>query len=227
MARKATGQVVERAGKRGVTYALRFRAYGERRYETLGTAEEGWTRDKAEEELVFVLAAVKRGKWQPGEQPVEAEVEETFHEFASRWCADHEPSWRPNTRADYRWALTQHLLPFFEKHRLSEITAEEIDRYAHAKQREGELSNNSINKTITRLSQILELALDYEKIGRNPAKGKKRRLPAETRARAWVRAGAASGPPRRLWALLPAARRHSGRRGTADRRGNRADVGGR
>lgn len=197
MARKATGQVVERESKQGITYALRFRAYGERRYVTLGTAEDGWTREKAEEELAFVLAAVKRGKWQPGEQPVEVEPEETFHAFASRWYAEHEPSWRPNTRADYRWALIGHLLPFFADHRLSEITAEEIDRYAHAKQREGELSNNSIKKTITRLSQILELALDYEKIARNPAKGKKRRLPAETRARAWVE-------PEQLPALLDA-----------------------
>ena len=38
MPRKATGQVIERDGKRGRTYALRFRAYGERRFLTLGTA---------------------------------------------------------------------------------------------------------------------------------------------------------------------------------------------
>ena len=35
MARKATGQVIERDGKRGRTYALRFRAYGERQFLTL------------------------------------------------------------------------------------------------------------------------------------------------------------------------------------------------
>lgn len=71
MARKATGQVVEREGKRGRTYALRFRAYGQRQYVTLGTAEEGWTRRKAELELENVLADVRRGIWRPPEpEPV-------------------------------------------------------------------------------------------------------------------------------------------------------------
>ena len=198
MARPATGQVVERPAKSGgVTFGLRFRAYGTRRYLTLGTKAAGWTRSKAEAELRHVLADVERNIWQPHEpEPVEAPAEApTFHEFASDWFAGREPGWRPNTRADYLWTLEQHLLPYFKDHLLTEITAEAIDRYAHAKQREGKLSNNSINKTITRLSQILEVALDYEKINRNPARGKKRRLPGERRQRSWVE-------PEQLTALL-------------------------
>ena len=35
MARKATGQVIERDGKRGRTYALRLPAHGRREYLTL------------------------------------------------------------------------------------------------------------------------------------------------------------------------------------------------
>jgi hypothetical protein len=46
MARKASGQVIERKGARGRTLALRFRAYGIRRYVTLGTVDEGWTRER-------------------------------------------------------------------------------------------------------------------------------------------------------------------------------------
>jgi hypothetical protein len=38
------------------------------------------------------------------------------------------------------------------------------------------LSPTSINKTITRLAQILEVAVEYELIDRNPAKGKRRRV---------------------------------------------------
>lgn len=34
MARPATGQVLERQGKRGRTFAIRFRAYGQRQYVT-------------------------------------------------------------------------------------------------------------------------------------------------------------------------------------------------
>ena len=41
MARRATGQVIP--PKDGRAWAIRFRAYGKRRYVTLGTAEDGWT----------------------------------------------------------------------------------------------------------------------------------------------------------------------------------------
>ena len=47
MARKATGQVIERDRKCGRTFAFRVRAYGKREYLTLGTSEDGWTRKKA------------------------------------------------------------------------------------------------------------------------------------------------------------------------------------
>lgn len=63
MATESEGQVLERNRKRGTVYALRFRAYGERRYLTLGEEAEGWTREHAEGELRRVLADVKRGFW--------------------------------------------------------------------------------------------------------------------------------------------------------------------
>jgi hypothetical protein len=59
MARKATGQVIE--PKDGRAWAIRFRAYGKRRYVALGTAEDGWDRERAEAELRHVLADVERG----------------------------------------------------------------------------------------------------------------------------------------------------------------------
>ncbi|MHB8659871.1 MAG: tyrosine-type recombinase/integrase, partial [Solirubrobacteraceae bacterium] len=61
---------------------------------------------------------------------------------------------------------------------LSRITIAEVDRYKAAKVREGALSPTSINKTITRLAQILEVAVEYELIDRNPAKGRRRRVKA-------------------------------------------------
>ena len=60
MARPATGAVV--TTKTG-GYALRFTAYGKRRYVTLGGAGDGWDRDRAEAELLNVLADVRRGRW--------------------------------------------------------------------------------------------------------------------------------------------------------------------
>jgi hypothetical protein len=44
----SAGQVLERCRKGGTIYALRFRAYGERHYVTLGGVAEGWTRSRAE-----------------------------------------------------------------------------------------------------------------------------------------------------------------------------------
>jgi len=70
MPRKSTGAVLERATKHGVVFALRFSAYGERRYVTLGRTQDGWTRPGAEEELANVLALVRRGIWQAPEHVV-------------------------------------------------------------------------------------------------------------------------------------------------------------
>ena len=128
MARKATGQVVEVKGKRGVSFALRFRAYGKRQYVTLGTRTDGWTRAKAEEELQNVLADVRRGIWQPPErrpEPEETRPEPSFHEFASEWIAVRQPELAAKTVAGYRWALELHLLPEFARMRLSEITVQD------------------------------------------------------------------------------------------------------
>ena len=189
MPRSSIGQIVELDREGGRTFALRFRAYGKRRYITLGTAEEGWTRAKAEEELANVLADVRRGIWKPPRPAptVQEKQEPTFHEFASEWFKGMRlEGLRPNTLANYEWQLSNHLLPFFAGHQLSEITIAEVDRYRQAKIREGELSATSINMTITRLAQILELAIERELISRNPARGKRRRLKQRAPARTWL-----------------------------------------
>jgi integrase len=164
MPRPATGQVVTKQTSNGTVYALRFRAYGERRYLTLGTRDQGWTAAKAESELQNVLADVRRGTWRPpapAPPPTAVAEELTFHEFASEWFEGLRYGLAPRTIEDYELALSHHLLPFFAEHKLSAITAREIDRYKAAKVREREgavverpLSNRTINKTLTRLGQI-------------------------------------------------------------------------
>jgi integrase len=94
--------------------------------------------------------------------------------------------------------LELHLLPYFARHRLTEITIEEVDRYKAAKLREGRLAPNAINKTLTRLAQILEVAVEYGHIDRNPAKGKRRRVKGTEPRRSWVE-------PEQLPALIDAA----------------------
>src|SRR3954468_12619347 len=103
MARTPQGQVVERPAKAGTTFALRFRAYGERRYVTLGGSWEGWTRRRAETDLENVLADVRRGIWRPDVPEVAPQPtpDPTFHEFASEWFEHKRHELRPNSVAAY------------------------------------------------------------------------------------------------------------------------------
>jgi integrase len=166
MARPATGQVIQRACG---TWALRFRACGARQYVTLGTANEGWTRAKAQMELQNVLADVRRGIWRPPVVEVAQAPREmpTFHEFASEWFERQtvEGGRRGGGlseagKADLQWRLSNHLLPVFASRRLDRITVEDVDRYRLGKVREGELGVTSINKTLTTLASILEAAVE-------------------------------------------------------------------
>src|SRR4051794_27544719 len=181
MPRTSTGAVLERKTKRGRVFALRFTAYGHREYVTLGTAADGWTRKTAAAELDRIMAAVKLGIWQSPRQP---EVEEdrrevpTFHVFASQWFAARRGELRQSTRLAYEWELTHHLLPLFAEYRLDQIDVALVDRYRHAKVAEERLSPSSINKILGRLAQILEVAVEYDHIARNPARGRNRRLKA-------------------------------------------------
>jgi hypothetical protein len=59
MPRKATGQVIEPDNKQR-SWAIRFTAYGKRRFVSLGRPEEGWNRQRVEAELRHVLADVER-----------------------------------------------------------------------------------------------------------------------------------------------------------------------
>jgi integrase len=234
MPRKASGSVVE--PKDGRAWAIRFRAYGKRHYVALGTSDEGWTREKAERKLGHVLADVDRGIWKPETPPPDQAPadEPTFHEFASEWFEGISPELRERTRTDYQWRLSNHLLPYFAKHPLSTITVEEVDRYRREKVRESKalaaarqrqltlpkkdrkrlarpLSNSSINKTIRLLAAILEQAVEYGYLDRNPARGRKRLLKEDKPSRTYLQ-------PEQVAALLSAA-------GKLDADGREGDIG--
>lgn len=189
MPRKPTGQIIETPTADGdVAVAVRVPFQGKRPKVTLGNKSEGWTREKAQEEVDNILADIRRGLWTPPSHkpppPPQPDGSETFHEFASAWYRDGELEWSEKTRTAYKWALSNHLLPTFKDMALSEIRKEDVDAYAKGKLREREkkgrgLSNNSINYTLYILSQILDVAVEYERIARNPAKGKRRRLKGE------------------------------------------------
>jgi integrase len=195
MARRAIGQVVVDRRRRSVTFGLRFRAYGRRHYVSLGTAADGWTSAKAQVELANVMADVRRGIWHP---PVAEVVEAprevpTFHLFASEWFERQKVEGGRRGgglsaagRADLEWRLSNHLLPALARTRIDQITAEDVDRFRLAKIREGNLNATSINKVLATLAAILETAVEYGMIDRNPARGRRRRLPTVVPQRSWL-----------------------------------------
>ncbi len=208
----ATGQVLRPgAGRR--SFGLRFRAYGKRETIRLGRPEDGWTTEMAERELAVVLRDVSLGTWRaarPDPAPASV-VDPTFHEFSSDWFAAKIAEIGENTASNYRNGLTNHLLPFFAEHHLSQITIKEVDRYRQEKVREAAdiaaaaeqskprmveildrrgrryrraerpLSARAINMQIFLLAQILDVAVDHEHISRNAARGKRRRLKVSKR----------------------------------------------
>ncbi|MFI5009344.1 MAG: tyrosine-type recombinase/integrase [Solirubrobacterales bacterium] len=200
MARRATGNIIEHQGADGRVYrALRFTAYKKRRYVSLGAI----TAVEAERELRHVLADVERGTWQPPqvvEPPPEPELTPTFHVYAEEWWTRNERRFAASTLLDYRWRLEQHLLPFFEDHRLDAITFDAVERYIAAKLAEADpLSARSINMTVTLLGAILEGAVERELIPRNPARGKGRRVRERAPRRTYLETAA------QIAALLDAA----------------------
>ncbi len=145
-----------------------------RHYVTLGSAAEGWTRARAEDELEAVLDAVDRGVWAPTQRLGRRDPQ--FQAFVWQWWATKRLELVPNTRAAYEAELHNHLIPFFGRHRLSQITAREVDRYRRHKLEQGRIAPAYINATLTRLGQILDVAIDYGLIAHNPARGRRRRL---------------------------------------------------
>jgi integrase len=140
--------------------------------------------------LQNVLADVRRGVWRaPHPEPAPPPVADpTFHEFASEWWAAKRDELSRKTQIDYEWQLSNHLLPFFARPRLTQITVAEVDRYRNANVAERALSAASINKTLTRLGQILDVADEYELIQRNPLRvnPRNRKLRAIRPAAVWL-----------------------------------------
>jgi integrase len=211
MAARSQGQVLERTWKSGRGYALRFRAYGERQYVTLGLESEGWDRDRADEELANILADVRRGIWVAPERKrrrVEdgsSEAPSTaplFGPFAQNLHAARKSQVSPNHFLYLQWGLS-HLLPYFANWPVSDIDVEAVDSYRAHKVEEAEaiqlaidrgkprrdergnrrrpLSATSINKTIEVLQWVLSFAVEYKHLEANPAEGKRRRLPEPQR----------------------------------------------
>lgn len=188
MARKSTGGVVEKQTRRGTSYGVRFRALGRRQFVHVGYAIDGVTHADAERELGYVLEQVRRGEWRPPAEPEPMREVPTFHAFASEWLHDRRQELRETTAETYAWELSHHLLPAFAGKRLDAITVADVDAYRTRKVAEGRLGATSINRTITRLGQILDVAQERGWLVQNPVRvnPRNRKLKAVRPARPWL-----------------------------------------
>jgi integrase len=188
MARASTGGIRTKHTSRGTAYHARFRAYGQRRELLLGYSSAGMTPAVARQELQEILVDVRRGTWRPAAiaAPEEPKLTPGFHAFASQWYERRTHSGlSARTLAHSRWALTDHLLPAFAELRLDQIDAPAIDTFT-AREVTGGLSPNSANRLVAVLAAILQDAVEYELIARNPAASKRRRLPATKPRRTYL-----------------------------------------
>jgi integrase len=234
MGRPAKGNVVPPKGARR-SWGIRFTAYGHRHTIALGRPEDGWDRQRADDELNVVMRDVRLGTWRPP-APGRPHIppDRKFSDFAEEWFEESSVEWKPRTRETCRHRLA-HLLQFFGEHSLMAITVEEVDRYRRHKLREREqlekerqeqlakppgarkrvrkpLSNGIINRTIGMLASILELAVEYKHIDSNPALGKKRRLKESKPRRTRLQPGQANAVLRAAAELDEKARADDNRR---------------
>ena len=126
-------------------------------------------------------------------------IDEPFNVFAKRWWKSKRPRVQAATASDYEWRL-DYLRRFFGPYRLGEIDVALVDRFRDDLREQSEtiraaagrgrpmietvtdrtgrtyqhrrrpLSNTSINAMIKLLGQILQQAVDYELVARNPVR---------------------------------------------------------
>ncbi len=194
MPRQPTGEIRRYTRRDGTTtYTLRFRARGERWNIRLGTDEEGWTERRAQKELFKQLALVQAGVWEPPVPNAPPKEEEAFHLVATRWLREKELALKDTSVADLRWRLECHLLPHFASWLPSAIDEQAIHKYKVEKLRESRdlaraiaagqklrdernqpikpLGNESINKTLRTLGEVLDFADRWSGVRRpNPVR---------------------------------------------------------
>jgi integrase len=191
--RRSTGGIVERTTSRGISYHVRFRAAGVRQSVYVGHKADGVTRRDAQRVLAYELERVARGEWAPRVEVSPVRAIPTFREAASDWFAARKieggrkgEGLREASVADLEWRLG-HLLRGFAATPIDRIDVAAVDNYRRRLVREGKLGARSINMTLAALASVLEEALEQGTItGRNPALGKRRRLPVERPRRTYI-----------------------------------------
>jgi integrase len=172
--------VVRYKGTRGVVWRIRYvDASGRQVQETLGRAEDGWTRTTAAAELRARRVDVRR-------EGLRKPTTVGFRAFAADWLVTYPETkgLKRSTREGYKTIVETHLVPVLGSLKLEALDAERIEGYVTRKRREG-LSGRTVNRHLNVLSLILGSAVKRRLIRSNPVSLVDR-----------------PGEPRRRWRIL-------------------------
>jgi site-specific recombinase XerD len=155
--------VIERAGKRGVVWYVKYRdADGRQVKERLGRSVDGWNRKKAEAELRSRVVAVEKAGYRKPE-PI------TFASLAKEWLESYPDTrgLKRSTRRSYEQIVVLHLEPTFGKLRPADVTVEAIEKFIAAKLRAG-YAPASVNRQLNVLSLLMRAAVKRRLATMNP-----------------------------------------------------------
>jgi len=107
---------------------------------------------------------------------------ETLEEFAKLWWSRHvAPNLARHTREGYASALDVHLIPRIGDYRLSQLTVEVISDLRAAMTAHG-VGDTAVRKALTVLQSILQRAVEWRRIDRNPVRDVRKPSQARTRS---------------------------------------------
>jgi integrase len=188
MPRTASGTIETHPWKDGrtITYRARVPFRGRRYRVEFGTNREGWSPERAQNELERIMDRIARGTWTPPERERQPELDhdETVQLTLSRWWAKKQPEIAPNTRLDYLWRI-DHVLRELAHEQTRTLNALQVDRFRQALVKAG-LAPRSVNMVLDVLAQALDDAVDYGLLESNPARGKRRRMKVPKLARSFL-----------------------------------------
>jgi len=147
--------------KRGKTWSVDvYLPNGKRYRKTVGT------RKQAEEVEKKITAEIVVGKWSLRDKDI------TFCELLQEYFEYSKASKAETTHSNDKYRVEAHLLPYFGKSSLKDMTPKMIDRYKAKRIRErssdNKVSNNTVNHELVCLSHIFKMAVRWGYAEQNP-----------------------------------------------------------
>jgi integrase len=145
----------------GITYCVFYRSAGRQRWMTIGRHGAPWTPDMARKKAREILGDAARGA-DPAAAKQAARKAITVAELGERFLIEHaEAKRKASTAKEYRRLLEHIVLPAIGKHKVANLTRQDIADFHHARRRTPTEANRALAVTTT----LFNFA---EKLGERP-----------------------------------------------------------